>query len=388
MKILHCCLASFYIDDYSYQENVLPKLHKQLGHEVMILASTETYMSNRKLGYISPSTYFSKDGIEVKRIPYVSWLPMKLAVKIRKYVGVLSIINDFKPDLIFLHDTQTYSTREIARYLKQNKNVKLVVDCHADYINSARGWVSKHLLHKIYYKWCAKQIIPFIDKFYGTLPIRINFPVEMYGIPKERTSLLPFGIDPTNFDISKREEVRKEIRTQWNIQESDFVIIAGGKIDKKKNIHLLVESIINLKNENVKLFLFGEPVSDFKKEFSELTAKCKGLCNIGWIDSKETYKYFVASDLVVFPGTHSVLWEETIGLGLPGIFKKWDGMDHVDLGGNVIMLEDVSVDVLYSKLHTILNDSNVYASMLKCARDPNNMNKFNYLDIARRSIEF
>lgn len=27
MKILHICLASFYIDNYSYQENLLPKFH-------------------------------------------------------------------------------------------------------------------------------------------------------------------------------------------------------------------------------------------------------------------------------------------------------------------------------------------------------------------------
>ena len=46
MKILHCCLAAFYIDNFSYQENIFPKIHKLQGHQVHIIASTETYLEN------------------------------------------------------------------------------------------------------------------------------------------------------------------------------------------------------------------------------------------------------------------------------------------------------------------------------------------------------
>ena len=70
MKILHCCLACFYIDDYSYQENILPKFHKIQGHDVKILASTETYIDNKVLGNTVSGTYYNEDGIEVTRINY------------------------------------------------------------------------------------------------------------------------------------------------------------------------------------------------------------------------------------------------------------------------------------------------------------------------------
>ena len=33
MRILHMCLGSFFVDNYSYQENILPKYHKALGNE-------------------------------------------------------------------------------------------------------------------------------------------------------------------------------------------------------------------------------------------------------------------------------------------------------------------------------------------------------------------
>ena len=91
MKILHCCLACFYIDNYSYQENILPKFHKIQGNDVKILASTETYIDNKVLGNTVSGSYFNEDGIEVTRINYSKYLPLFLAKKIRKYIDVLVI---------------------------------------------------------------------------------------------------------------------------------------------------------------------------------------------------------------------------------------------------------------------------------------------------------
>ena len=48
MKILHLMLGCFYIDNYSYQENYLPKHHKLQGHDVEIVASLVTFDENGK----------------------------------------------------------------------------------------------------------------------------------------------------------------------------------------------------------------------------------------------------------------------------------------------------------------------------------------------------
>ena len=70
MKIVHCCLSCFYIDNYNYQENALPRQNKLDGHDVSIIASTETFINNTNLGYVQPSQYVNEDGIPVRRIPY------------------------------------------------------------------------------------------------------------------------------------------------------------------------------------------------------------------------------------------------------------------------------------------------------------------------------
>ena len=71
MKILHLCLACFYIDNYTYQENILPRINHEDGHDVRILASTETYVDNAHLGYVEPAEYVTEYGVPIKRLPYV-----------------------------------------------------------------------------------------------------------------------------------------------------------------------------------------------------------------------------------------------------------------------------------------------------------------------------
>lgn len=52
MKVVHLCLGSFYPDNYSYQENLLPKFHKELGHCVEVIASTQSFDENGKVCFL------------------------------------------------------------------------------------------------------------------------------------------------------------------------------------------------------------------------------------------------------------------------------------------------------------------------------------------------
>ena len=66
MRILHLCLACFYIDGYNYQENILPRINHEDGHDVRILASTETYVDNLHLGYVEPREYVTEYGVPIQ----------------------------------------------------------------------------------------------------------------------------------------------------------------------------------------------------------------------------------------------------------------------------------------------------------------------------------
>ena len=383
MRILHCCLAAFYIDNYGYQENILPKIHKQQGHEVEILASTETYLNNSKLGYIQPKTYFSFDEIKITRIPYVKYLPHFIVKKLRIYNNISFVLHDFSPDIIFLHDCQFMSILEIINYKKKNPKVKIFIDSHTDFINSGKNWLSKNILHKIIYKWCAKKIEPFAEKFFGTLPVRVEFLNDVYGISESKLDLLVLGLDDSEIDFSKKIEIRQKIRNELGISQNEFVIISGGKLDKRKNIHILMKKVSEL-DLNIRLIIFGTPNEEMKEEIEKLS-KSKNIIYLGWLSPAIVNDYFFASDLAFFPGTHSVLWEQAVGLGTPCVFKKWKGIQHVDLGGNCLFIENGTSDEIKESILKIYSDKLLYSSLKESATDKG-IKEFAYSQIAKKAI--
>lgn len=384
MKILHVCLGERYVDGYGYQENVLTKIHKQQGHEVFILASTLSLV-NQKPGFVEPAEYINEYGIPVKRIPYVKWLPVNVASKLRLYKGTFESIAKIAPDLIFVHGASFMDVRYVARYAKE-KGIKVFVDNHGDYINSGKNWFSKNILHKIIYRSCYKQIIPVTAKFYGTLPIRNKYLIDVYKVPSNMVELLPMGIDLSEGYGVDRDVARAEMRSKYGFSEEDFVVITGGKLEKRKNTINLIKAIISIRNTNIKLFLFGSISDNIKEEAERLINDNKTKITYGgWAKWNEINKYLLVGDLCIFPGTHSSIWEQAVGMGLPCVFKHWDNITHVDLDGNCLLLDDVSTETIAATIVELYENKERLSVMKKIA-DEKGPKTFSYEEIAKRAI--
>lgn len=385
MKILHCCLACFYVDNYSYQENILPKYHKKMGHEVMIVASTESFDKNGLTTYVKTRKYVNEDGIPVIRLPYVRYLPHALAKKIRRYIGLQNCLEEFHPDIIFLHDIQFLDIDIIRDFVKKN-GVRVIADCHTDFLNSGRNFLSKYILHKCIYKHCAKQIEPYTSKFYGVLPARVDFLKYVYKLPEEKCDLLVLGADDELVEMYNSDESVNKTRKELGIKENEFLIMTGGKIDNNKlQVITLMKVIKSMNKPNIKLVLFGSVIPDLQKKVNELCDN-NHILFIGWKTSQDAVKYFASADLVVFPGKHSVFWEQVCGLGIPMIVRRWDGFTHIDLGKNVEFLESDDPIEMSEKIECIVNNCDKYKNMKNAAREKG-MEVFSYSNIAYRSLE-
>lgn len=385
MKILHCCLACFYIDNYGYQENILPRYHKLMGHEVRIIASTESFDKNGCLTYIDAQRYLNEYGIEVIRLPYVNYIPDKVVKKLRRYKGLWEELNAFEPEFIFLHDIQFLDIDIIQKYA-QTHTVKIVADCHTDFANSATNWFSKNILHKIIWRHCAHKIEPYVTKFYGVLPARVDFLKNVYKLPAEKCELLVMGADDELVEKAKTSGVRKKIRDKYKIAGDEILVVAGGKINHyRPEVLNLMEAIILLQNPGVKLLVFGNVAEKYKEKFDKL-CKSDKIIYVGWLKSADTYEYFEAADLVVFPGLHSVMWEQAVAQGKAVVFRDIDGFHHVDVGGNALFVKDVSVYGLREALSELFDDENKIKKMTYVAEEKG-IKVFSYADIARRSIQ-
>jgi hypothetical protein len=374
-------MCSVVTDGWNYQDNMLPKYHKRLGHDVTIVTSHFVYDNKGQLAIDERNQYVNEHDVKVIRLKST---PKKQGSRLKKFPGLYNTIVNEHPDILFVHCPQFRDSTTVVKYMKKHPNVKLFVDNHADFSNSASGWLSKKVLHGVWWKYYARLLVPYATKFYGVLPARVDFLVEQYGIPKEKVKLLVMGADDDYVEAASIPESINGVRNELGLDPNNFVIVTGGKIDKAKTqTMLLMEAVKNINRENIKLVVFGSVDAELKERFMSLVDGEK-VKYIGWIDSSESYRYFACADLVCFPGRHSVFWEQVAGQGIPMLVKYWTGTTHVDCGGNVKFIEKDSMETIISCLDEIASKEKY--QIMKVIAD-NCKEQFLYSEIARRSIE-
>ena len=381
MKIVHIALCGPFTEGWTYQENLLSKYHKKMGFDVTIITSCWKYNNDGKLVCALPQTYIYH-GIKIIRI---KTLKGTIDSKFKKYDNFIHILEDENPDVLFIHGCQFIDIKQICYYLKKTQIVTFV-DNHCDFSNSGRNFLSKYILHRVIWRRYAKMIEPFVKKFYGVLPARVDFLITEYHLPKEKTKLLLMGGDDELVEKSALERNKNAIRNSFSIKEDDFLIVTGGKFDKfKKQVLILMESIKRINNNSIKLIVFGSVDNDFRSEFNQLIDN-KLIFYAGWVNPEMTYDYFSAADLVVFPGRHSVFWEQVASQGIPMILKFWEKTNHLDNGGNIEYLYNDSVDSLCCQISRIVEHKDIYDTMKKSAIM--HSKKYLYSSIAKESLDY
>lgn len=310
MRILHVCLSCYYIDHYAYQENILPRVHKEQGNEVYILSSCETFVDNQKLGYVNPSEYLNEDGIQVTRIPYIKAVPLAISRKLRVYVGVRKYLERIKPDVVFIHSTQFGSITEIINYRKQNPHVRVYADTHTASYNSGMNWFSLHVLHRVYYKWLIKRAIPYLNKFYYIGESERDFAVKNYGVPESLMEFFPLG--GTIFSDEEYGRIRQEMRGKLKISEEMRLYGHAGKLTKLKKTEDLLEAFSSVSDPNARLIIMGSIPEDRKSLLMPMIQADKRVNYLGWVDGETLQKYLCACDLYCQPYDNSSIFQNAI----------------------------------------------------------------------------
>ena len=384
MKILHLCLACSYVDKYSYQENLLPKYHKKMGYDVEIIASLETFdkKGNRCMIPSVPLPYENEDGILVVRLPYRD--NRKLSRKLRRYAGLREALEFSSPDILFIHGCQFSDIDVVTSYLKEHLEVDVYVDNHADKNNSASTFLSEYIVHRLLWRKAAHAILPYAKKFWGVLPARVSFMMEQYGVPAEKCALLPMGGDDEEVDRACNSDSIMSVYEELRIPKDNLLIVTGGKIDSNKpQVLSLMRAFTRLDLDRANLLVFGPVLADMEQEFNVLLNDDNRIVYLPWATPSESYRYFAAASLVVFPGKHSVYWEQAASVGSPLLVRKWPGLGHLDGGGNVLYIEDDSVDLFTASLRKASEADTLKAMRASAERVAV---RFRYSDIAKQSI--
>lgn len=380
MKIIHIAPNATYNENWSYQENLLPRYQKKLGNEVLLCVSTLEHHGGKKRE-VPCCDCITKDGFRVIRRPQRR-VRFPLLGRFVKKINIYDVLVEEKPDLIFYHGLVSATIFQVCKYKrKMAPHCVIVQDNHQDFNigympNTLKGFVLSCVFSVIF-----SLTRKYISKVYGVTPWRAEYAQKFFGVPADMTDVLIMGADDEKIDFAHREEIRTSIRNQYGIADNDFLIVTGAKIDARKKIHLLMEAVNQM--EGIKLLVFGNVLDDIKEEFEkQLSDKVQW---VGFIPSDDAYNYFFAADLVVFPGQHSVLWEQACACKVPCAFAHWDGMEHVNNGGNACFIDDISVDGIKRCIES-LKRTPAYEKMKECA-ESEKTDIYLYSNIARKSLE-
>ena len=122
MRIAHVCLSCFYVDKMAYQENLITKFHAK-NHQVFILTSDYAFDASGNKIKKTEKNYINEFGIPVKVLDRSKryWLYYRY----NDFDDLYSSLTEINPDVIFCHGGQFVALKEVIKYCKNNKNVKL-----------------------------------------------------------------------------------------------------------------------------------------------------------------------------------------------------------------------------------------------------------------------
>jgi len=310
MKVLHLCLANFYIDGYSYQENELVRQNVIDGHDVVIVASLESMTHDGELIYLEPSVYDGTDGAKVIRIPYKNFLPLFFMRKLRVHDGLFEILERERPDVVLFHSLCGWDLLTVKRYKKLNPGFKFYADSHEDFNNSARSFISKWFLHWLYYRLIICFAKDSIDKILCISIETMNFVKDMYGLSMDEIEFFPLG--GFTYTDSNYQKIRDVNRKKFEIADDSLVFVQSGKMGLSKKLINSLKAFSALKNQTSIFFVVGSIHESIAAEVFELINANDRIRFLGWLNADELKGLLCASDVYVQPGTQSATMQMSL----------------------------------------------------------------------------
>ena len=177
------------------------------------------------------------------------------------------------------------------------------------------------------------------------------------------------GVDLYKFDISKKNQFRREIRSEYKISQGDIVIGYLGRLMKDKGFDELISSFKILKERHTYLkMLFVGPTERTYNENPELIAyfyNCADIIKVGNIP--DTERYYSAMDIFVFPsyreGFGNVVIESQ-AMGLPLVISDIPGpTDGVVADETAFIVPVKTIEPLADKIEILILNEDLRLSM-------------------------
>lgn len=317
MKLLIWTTGNNFTPSMLYKENYLIKAAISNGDDVTVFANEYTYIQGKSVRLAQTEKV---EGYRLRRFAYQSFGHPFLTSRIRKTKGIEHEIIREKPDLIFVNCSQIYNIKNLKAIKSALPDVKIVLDFSTKYLNSARNWLSKNILHHIIYRHWIKKSLPFVDKVFYISAESKDFAREMYDIPENimEHNNLPGETVPTGTKLNYKSEIFRKLHLNCD----NILILYSGKIYLEKKVDNLVRAFSRNNNSQLRLLIIGVYTDDSQREVIEPLIKSDNrITFMNFVSGRELTKYVCAADLYVQPGSISQTCQTAVCCGTPLAFN-------------------------------------------------------------------
>ncbi len=238
-------------------------------------------------------------------------------------------INNYKPDALLIYGWSFQSHLQVMRYFSGRK--KIIFRGDSTLLDEAPGFSLKKIVRRIFLKWVYRHI----DVALYTGESNRQYFIK-HGVNLSRLQYAPHAVENERFFSNDKEmELRAiEWRSQLHIPNDAFVFLFAGKLEPKKNVQLLVECFMELKNENTRLVIVGNGVME--EAIRQLVGLDQRIIMLGFQNQQMMPVVYRLGDVFILPSqgpgeTWGLSVNEAMACGRPVIISSRCGC-AADLG--------------------------------------------------------
>jgi spore coat protein SA len=168
------------------------------------------------------------------------------------------------------------------------------------------------------------------------------------------------------------------IRKKLGYKENDFVVIFCGRLTEVKGIRELIQAVLAIENNNVKLLVLGSAnfsgasMTDYQKEIIELADRTDRVKFTGFIHNSEIPVYYNLAQVVAVPSVYEdpapLVAIEGMAAGKAMIVTNSGGMpEYVPSEGRILVRKEKEyiIDDLKNAIETLYRDDSLREAMGK-----------------------
>lgn len=321
-KVLH--IEDRFHPAMGYQINFFAKYHRS-DYQFFILTSDSARIWMASSGpeelRMVDQAYEKEHHVRIYRLPAALDRRNRQNLWLR---GLIRTIMEIHPDILYVHTIESYSAIRILLSRRVLSGCRVFFDTHT-LMNQIQGGI-KSALHLWFMKHMASKILVRHDvKVFATVPENREILERIYGIPPDRILYSPIGTDVRMFSYDP--EARARLRKQESLEEEAVVLLYTGKINGRKNPHLILEAV-SLIREQIKspLHLYFVGASDQQYFHERMKIGFSGeniyIKFVPAVPVSDLYTWYSMADFAVFPDQNTLSALDAQACRLPVIMQE------------------------------------------------------------------